>query len=243
MDLFQELVEDIKDEYCQTTNRLGWRFLSTSKTTLEKNNAILLITLNPGGYENREDHPSESCENGCAYLVESWHKNEPGMSILQKQIQHLFKGIAKNLKVENYEVILNSSLCAHFIPFRSPNIKALNEKNKCIDFSIKLWRKILLRIQFKVIICIDKETYKNMKKILIELLFYKSSESEFETGWGKINASILKFQKNNVIITLVRLPHLSRFSIFNRDNVEEKINKIITEAFKDYSGSSILARE
>ena len=129
MNLFQELIEDIKIEYKTNPNKLGWRFLHTSKKTLEKNHQILLITLNPGG-KIPDDHPIESCENGSAYLSESWRGKKPGTAKLQVQIQLLFRGIANNLGIEDYKEVLESSVRGHFIPFRSTYLKSLQEPKK-----------------------------------------------------------------------------------------------------------------
>lgn len=121
MSFFDELIEEIKTEYANNANDISWRFLSGSKETLVSNNSILLISFNPGGDFDLPDHPKESCENGHAYLVETWKSNQkPGCSPLQKQFQLLFKEIANILNVENYEELLNHSVTACFVPFRSP---------------------------------------------------------------------------------------------------------------------------
>jgi hypothetical protein len=165
MSLFDEIIENIKKEYATNSNKIGWRFLVTSKKTFQQNNGIAFITLNPGGKIDREDHPRESSENGCAYLIDDWeNKNKPGQSPLQKQIQYLFKEITVTIKENDYEKVINSSLCAYFIPFRSPSMQSLKQKDSCIQLARNIWRKVLSVNQFKVIICIDKETYKNLKK-------------------------------------------------------------------------------
>lgn len=236
MNLFQETINDIKNDYDKNPNQLGWRFLVTSKKTLEKNNGILFITLNPGGEEDRKDHPNESCENGCAYITESWsNKEKPGASKLQKQYQLLFKEIAHKLNVADYINVLEKSVCGYFIPFRSSGIETLKEKNECIIFSKKIWKNILANQKFKVIICIDKDTYKALNEILCEMHYKSINETEFETGWGNYKSSIRKYNKNNEIITLLRFPHLSRYSIFGRNESKKFIEKIMVEAFKDYN--------
>jgi len=233
MNLFEESIEKIKIEAKTNPNKSGWRFLLTSKKTLEKNNGILLITLNPGGDANRPDHPSDSCENGCAYLEEPWKGKPKGTSPLQKQIQCLFREIANRLDKDCKEV-LEASVCGYFIPFRSPAFDALAEKDRCIDFSKDLWRNILSKLKFRVIFCIDRETYKNIREIFISMQYSEAQPSEEPTGWGNYRASITHFEKGNQKVTLVRFPHLSRFSIFDRKESKEAICKIMDNALQNY---------
>jgi len=235
MNLFNSIITEIKTEYKTNPNNFGWRFLTTSKSTLEKNNGIALITLNPGGSVDRKDHSSESCENGCAYLTEIWKgENAPGKSKLQEQFQLLYLEIADQINAVDYIKAMESSLCGYFIPFRSPSIKLLKEKKNCIEFSKNIWRKILSAGQFKVIICIDRVTYKNIDKILREMDAVKINESELDTGWGNYKATVSKYKIDKGIITLARFPHLSRFSIFGRDAGKKNISKLMSTIFKDY---------
>ncbi len=241
MNLFEESIESIKQEAENNLNKLGWRFLQTSKKTIEKNNGILLITLNPGGSVKRIDQPSESCESGCAYLVEPWKGNPAGKSPIQKQIQRLFKEIAIRLNIQDCKEVLEASVCGHFIPFRSPSFNELKEKDRCISFSKKLWTNILSEIKFQLILSIDRETYDNIKQILLSLKYCEVQSSEEPTGWGNYKASITYFEKGDEKVTLVRFPHLSRFSIFGRKESEEAIGKIMDKALKNYKQAYALA--
>ncbi|PKL17126.1 MAG: hypothetical protein CVV49_12745 [Spirochaetae bacterium HGW-Spirochaetae-5] len=235
MNLFNSLITEIKTEYKTNPNNFGWRFIVTSKETLEKNNGIALITLNPGGSVERKDHSTGSCENGCAYLSEIWAGGSvPGESTLQKQFQLLYREIAYQIKADDYINVMESSLCGYFIPFRSPDIKSLKEKKHCIEFSKNIWTKILSARQYKVIICIDRVTYKNIDKILGEMSYIRIKESDFDTGWGSYKATVSKYKTENGIVTLARFPHLSRFSIFRKDAGKKSIYKLMTAIFKDY---------
>lgn len=232
MTLFEELIQDINTEYSSNANDLGWRFLQSSRKTLEENNGILLITSNPGGSKSSE--PVESCENGCAYISESWRGKPSGTSKLQVQVQLLFKEIAERLEIENYKELIESSVCAHFIPFRSPSLKLLKEQDRSISFSKRLWKKILSNLQFRLIICLDKNTYKNLTVILLELSYKNLETKDYPIAWGNYKASVANFEKGNDRISLLWFPHLSTFSIFGREKSRAAINAILNDALKNY---------
>lgn len=233
MDFFSEIINDIKTEYAKTSNKLGWRFLTTSKKTLIKNNGIYLITLNPGGDKEERAHSTASCENGCAYLIEKWKNCKGTDSPLQNQFKLLFQEIASKLNKKSYVKLMESSVCGYFIPFRSPNYKELKNKKEAINFSKKLWKKILSKRKFKTILCIDRLTYKTIKKILSEEKYEFLSEQNFHIGWGDYKSVVLKFKKNNKLFTLARFPHFSRFQIFGRAKSKTYIEKILNELFND----------
>jgi hypothetical protein len=235
MNLFQELVENIREEYKSNSNDMEWRFLQTSINTLAHNNGILFITLNPGGKYGEKYQPVESCEEGCAYLAESWRGRAPGKSRLQVQIQLLFKEIANRVGVQDFRTIMENSICGHFIPFRSPSFDSLKEKDRTIEFSRILWQKVLSNLKFQLLLCIDNTTYKNITEILTKLLYLKVQEERYPIAWGDYRCSIANFEKDGQKITLVWLPHLSTFSIFGREKSKEAVKKIMDEALRNYN--------
>ena len=199
---------------------------------MDNNNGILLITLNPGGTEIQPDQSVESCEEGCTYLWESWKGKEPGNSRLQAQIQTLFKEIACRIGVEDYKAVLESSVCGHCIPFRSPSFKSLKDVRRTINFSNHLWTKLLSRLAFQVIFCIDRITYKNIVAILLNLSYCKTEEQEHPINWGDYKALVTRFERADKKITLVWFPHLSTFSIFGREKSRTAIDTIMNEALR-----------
>lgn len=234
MKFFQEIVNYIETEYNKTSNKLGWRFLVTSKKTLDKNNGIYLITLNPGGSKEERTHSTASCENGCAYLTERWKNYKSTVSPLQNQFKFLFQEIATKINAQDYATVMESSVCGYFIPFRSANYKELRDKKESINTARNIWSKILSKGKFKIIICIDNQTYNYIKQILTEDNYTLSTEQNLNTGWGNFRAAVSKLKKNNDIFTLARFPHLSRFSIFGRKESKMHVDKIMDEIFKDY---------
>lgn len=232
--MFEELIQDIKTEAAGNANDIGWRFLLTSKNTLEQNNGILLVSLNPGGDREQPDHPSESCEAGSAYLAESWKSKAPGTNKLQVQIQHLFREIATRIGVDDYKAVLESSVCGHFIPFRSPSFEILKDKNRTIAFSIQLWKKLLTKKEFRLIICIDKNSYRTFSEILADNGYNKLAEQAEPIEWGKYTSLISHFKQGEKKTSLVWFPHLSKFAIFGREKSKAAITRIMDEALKYY---------
>jgi len=153
---------------------------------------------------------------------------------LQNQFKLLFQEIAKILNKKNFVEVMESAVCGYFIPFRSPNFKELKDKKDVINFSIKLWMKILAKVKFKTILCIDKLTFEKIKEILIDEKYELLSEQDFKIGWGNNKSVVLKFKKNNNTFTLARFPHLSRFSIFGRDKSKTYLDKIMEEIFREF---------
>jgi hypothetical protein len=61
---------------------------------------------------------------------------------------------------------MERSLAGYYIPFRSPRLKDLPNIQKATTFSEQLWTNILRETRPKLIICIDKETYQKLSKIV-----------------------------------------------------------------------------
>jgi hypothetical protein len=130
--LFSVAYERIEKEYHRLGHTLGYRFLLGSRNNLSRETNILFLGLNPGGGRIRVDHPSSSCENGPAFLQETWGAGSgPGNAPLQIQVQKMFHDLAEiwpgNL---NLQQLMNESLLAYYVPFRSPSAASLFRKVK-----------------------------------------------------------------------------------------------------------------
>lgn len=229
-DIFQDTVEQIKSFYLEHEYQLGWRFLTCSKTVLKSNPRVAFITLNPGGSRIRHDHPSPSCEEGSPYLDESWGGKKPGESKLQIQIQEMFGKICEKVNhAGSKREFIEATLSGHFVPFRSPNLDGLKHKEEAFDFGEKIWQKILENIRPKLFICIEQETSKRLRKVIkIAYDLPESKSRKLQTGWGNYTADIFEFG-NNSEVKLLRLPHLSRFTLFTREASEKEIDSIFSQ--------------
>ena len=91
-----------------------------------------------------------------------------------------------------------------------------------------------MKKKFKIILCIDKLTYDNIKKILISEKYELLSEQRFRIGWGNFTSTVLKIKKDDNTFTLAKFPHLSRFPIFGRKKSKIYLDKILKEIFKNF---------
>jgi len=235
MNVFEEIVLEIEEKYSRSDNNIGWRFLTVSKNSLSTNSGIFLITLNPGGRKEDPKQGKGSCESGCAYITEIWKEGCcPGSSTLQRQIQLLFQRIAKYNRYgyKNYTDLLENSVCGYYIPFRSPDFKSLKDKKRSLDLGKRIWKQVFINSDFHLIICIDTITFSQVKDILSELNCFEINSRDYDTGWGKYKSTVVKYTRNNQRLTLVRFPHLSRFSIFGREASEQRIDTIFNKIFE-----------
>ena len=228
--MFDEIVNIIETEYNNSRNNIGWRFLATSKKTLLSNSGIFLITMNPGGGKDNSQHPKSSCENGCAYISESWKNKPTGESRLQKQFILLFSELAKRHPTKDKIELMESSVCGYFIPFRSPTFNLLKDKKRSIILATNIWKTIISSNSPKLIICIDVRTHKYIRKIIDGLNYNIISNTKYPVGWNNITAELSIYKKNGNALSIIRFPHFSRFSIFGREQSKEPITQIIENA-------------
>lgn len=215
MTLFNNFCSDIDAAYKRLDHQIGWRFLSGPKANLNRATQVAFITLNPGGKEDPPDHPHESQELGSAYLVEKWDGKPPGQSNLQVQVGTMFKLMAERLGISDYRLLMNKTLAGYFIPFRSPNYASLANKAESVDFAKRLWTDIFAHIAPTTIITMDRLTFKHVRKIIRDRYLSKPvRQFQVPTGWGNYQADIVRFGSVDDGLTLVRIPHLSRFGIF-----------------------------
>lgn len=227
--IFSQSCAAIEDQYRRLGYQLGWRFLASSRSTLTRNTPMALITLNPGGSVDRPDHGRESSEEGSAYVVESWGRDDtPGGAPLQTQVQRLFSRLA-NLQGSGMsgDDLLNKSLAAYFVPFRSPTFNALSHPQEALAFASRLWSGLFDEIDPDLIITIDQRTTQRLAHILSKKLGTLPTRQPFPIGWGTYRAELLVFNSSGMRRAILRLPHLSRFRIFGRPQSEPYVEPII----------------
>jgi hypothetical protein len=231
--VFEKAVREIGHEYSRLGHQLGWRFLCVPARNLAPSTSIALITANPGGNEIPEEHPVASCENGSAYVVECWGTSAPGRHKLQVQIQNLFAEAASacDASPDGGLELLNSSLLAYFIPFRSRRLSELHQPQQSRVFARQLWTDLFRYIRPRLVITIDRETYRDVKSIIEDMTERTHlTRQELPTGWGQYTATIDRYKAGAETITALRLPHLSTFQLFTSDKSREHTQKIISRA-------------
>ena len=228
-DLFENTVKRIERFYKDHGYQLEWRFLTCSRKVLDGNPKIALITLNPGGEEQRPDHPQNSCEEGCAYLVESWKNKPPGESLLQIQVRRMFAVLAEKLEYKGTpEELLEESLSGYFIPFRSPSFEELEHRSEALDFAESIWSSILESVRPGLIMCIGKDTYKKLKSLVPRVYgLSRANHIQIKTGWHNSGADIIEFGESPKT-RLLGLPHLSTYKLFSHAECVEPVDRIFT---------------
>jgi hypothetical protein len=231
--VFERAVKEIEDAYSYPGHGLGWRFLCVPAGNLAASTPIALITANPGGNAIPEDHPMASCESGSPYLIERWGASAAGRHKLQLQVQHLFADVAVACggNARDGLDLLQSSLVAYFIPFRSPRLSELHRRQESRAFARRLWTNLFEYISPKLIITIDKDTWTDVRSIINEKTgscLYGTEE--VMTGWGRTTATIDRYALGIGTVTLLRLPHLSTFQLFTSRKCRERTRDIIVRA-------------
>ncbi len=231
---FEQAIAEIERAYVSLGHTLGWRFLCVSKRVLQAKPQIVLITANPGGKDIPPDHPPASCENGCAYVSEKWGTAKKGQHKLQKQVQHLFNGLAEKTRFKmGGAALMESSLIAYYIPFRSPRLALLPRKKESLNFARSLWAPLFRQLRPKLIITIDPHAYRYFGELIDGTVTTSIRQREvMTTGWGAYTADIMRYGEGEQTTTLVRLPHLSTFQLFSRTECKPYVDAILTSACK-----------
>jgi len=217
-DLFNACSAQVASGYQTLGHSYGYRFLTGPRATLAKSTQVALITLNPGGGAESAWQSGASFEDGSCYVVETWLGQSPGQAKLQFQVQALFHEVMRHGGISGNvsDYLSHAVLTAHLVPFRSPSLETLHNKDESLKFAKELWTGILREWRPRLIITIDQLAYRMISSI-ITLLGGKVSEFEqFQTGWGSYRAEASRYQGFTVdaATTVARLPHLSRFTLF-----------------------------
>ncbi|BAY22583.1 hypothetical protein NIES2100_23460 [Calothrix sp. NIES-2100] len=211
MNLFTDAVAQIEDAYDELNHKLGWRFLYSPSRTLSSNVPIFFAGLNPGG--NSYEPPKASVEEGNAYLVEGW-KDVHHHDKLQRQVCLLYEKVANKLGTVNRDILMDNSLVTNFCPFRSSDWKSLPNRKKSEEFSRKLWFHLLTHIVHpSVFICLTHKTFDEFRNLLLQLGYVEQQSVSKLTGWKDTTYTKTYLVRDNHDVLMLRLPHLSRFSI------------------------------
>jgi hypothetical protein len=223
-ELFEWACAEIRVAEQTLGHKLSWRFLTTPAKTLSPDTKITFIALNPGGNRIPADHGRESCERGSAYIHESWRS-----LALQQQVQALFREIAAAISVPDYRSLMDASLMAYYIPFRSPSYGDLCNPKESRDFAFRLWSRLLEDISPRLILTMDRHTFTDIDRILAgKPQTARADKERFETGWGNYGVDVARYSVLGTnTVTLARFPHLSRFRIFDRPASEKHVRRIV----------------
>jgi hypothetical protein len=191
---------EIQAEHERFGHKLGWRLFTCPVQNIETA-SVALITINPGG--SKFEEPRWSVEAGSAYEIESWKGRPPGQENLQRQVRRMFEIMA----VKPKEV-----LSGYLVPFRSSTWNALEKKQASKDFGMAIWRDILDRLKPRTVIAFGKDIADDVASLLDA-----RDCKKYSAGWGEQTIDTFLYGTGGKLIIL---PHLSRFSLFNRPQSE-----------------------
>jgi hypothetical protein len=149
--MIDSIAECIQAAYERLGHQWGWRFMATPARTLSAETDLAVVTLNPGAAIYNP--PVVSVEEGNAYRIERWEGNRN----IQIQMGRMYEELAARWpRPVTATELMDSSLAAHFCPFRSPNWRALASRSESIEFSRQLWRYVLAVVNPGVMICLGE---------------------------------------------------------------------------------------
>ncbi len=212
--VLKKLARQIDKEYDRLGHTLGWRFLTCPGAALSAKTEVVFVTLNPGGNVDRPDHPRLSCEDGSAYLVESWSGQRPGHSNLQVQVQALY---------ERFGISFDEALSGQLVPFRSPSWEEIPHPDESLAFGQRLWSQVLKIVQPSLVIGMGKT---QLRKPLRQILGTPIDSIDVGVNWGPVSAGLDWFSD----CALITLPHLSRYGIMTRPQSESAISELIARS-------------
>lgn len=225
---FNECIGEIRMAYRSLGHTRGWRFLYSPQATYSPSTPLLLLGLNPGG----RDHGGEieSVESGNAYRpeIEVWNdKGKP--TTLQRQVGLLF-GILSPLFGDSPATLMDRTMSANIIPFRSPSFLNLTRREASIAFSITLWKKILMHVKPSITLCIGHMSFNWILDMSVSSGYGVDSFTTWETGWSKVKTKVAYMSLGCNVRLVIGLPHLSRFAVFGRNTASSQLGTNIMHA-------------
>jgi hypothetical protein len=224
-DVLAEFKESIESAYDRLGHQLGWRFLYTPARTLAPDTRLAFVALNPG--DDKYHEPILSVEEGNAYRVERWWgvRQEGG---LQAQIRHLYVELAKRSDGATWEELMDQTLALNFCPFRSPGWPPLVRPKESIEFSRRMWARVLGIVEPSVIVCLGNDPMRYLDPVVRARGARPTGPAEKRpVGWGDVKYAVARYTSPRREVTMVGLPHLSRFRIFGRPESQLATTQIV----------------
>ena len=226
--LLAEVGNEIEEAHARLGHTLGWRFLYSPAATLSSATRMLFFGFNPGG--DWYQPPNLAADEGNLYRVGHW--TEDGRPTpLQDQVCGLFNAIAHKRGDITGDALMDQCLTSNYVPFRSPSRDALVNRRDTLRFSNSLWTKVMAQLKPAAIICIDKEPYQALVKILVGQGYHAvGAERTGPIGWGNVSYTEATFAgQEGRVVYIVRLPHLSRYKIVGKESCSNALRPIIEQ--------------
>lgn len=190
----------IAAKYRKLGLRKGWTFLACPEARL-RDAEVAIVGTNPGGGGPKDAYAySEtwSCEDGNAFYSE--------LSEHQSQVQAWHRLM---------DVNPDQTLCAQFIPFRSPDLARLERRKEAIAFAEELWSWVLSHSPAKLFVTMGSAPALHLGRLLGAGVV----ASNLPTGWGTTTIDVYESGSGHRI---VRMPHPSRYKLMGRGSIAEE---------------------
>ncbi len=216
---FESFVFETIERIYNPTIHNGWCMFGSSAVVLAKAD-VVFIGMNPGGSLDYEEHADQKQlfmpEGHCPYTDEVWDgQSEKGAAKLQKQVVEVFKTLGLPSPIEG--------LCGNIVPFRTSNWKDLSDKENTLNACAQIWKRVYAMHPRKVTICMGYDT---CDTLLRYVLGSTKHIKDVRLSWGSITASLWEYQGG----VMIRLPHLSRYSVFGRPESKAALDEIFAPA-------------
>lgn len=183
--------ETIEEKYRDLGYKRGWNFLACREERLQDAHTAI-VGLNPGGPADYDEYVGVwSCENNS--LCE-----DP--SRLRDQVREWHRILS---------VEWDETLCAQFIPFRSPDLTRLGNRAEAFDFARDLWDWVLRVSPASLFVVMGNEATWQ----LVDLMKAKLVVCHLPTNWGKTTIDVWESADGRRII---KMPHPSTYKLFGR---------------------------
>lgn len=214
--------DDVEAECQRLGYRHGWTFLGTPEQTLRQMR-VAFVGLNPGGGNETDDYAYRGVwapAQGNGYFDERWGPND-SFSTIQKQVQKWHEIVG---------VEADESICAQFIPFRSPDWNRLERKAEALAFAQRLWNWVFDVSPASLFVTMGKAPAVHLASLL-----EAKKVAHFPVGWGKQTIDVWDSQYGRRIVAM---PHPSRFALFGRS---DDLSKVAEDSFRAAVGLPYLA--
>lgn len=229
-DVLAQFRESIELAYDRLGHQLGWRFLYTPASTLAPSTRLAFVALNPG--DDKYHDPILSVEEGNAYRVERWWGARQ-QSGLQFQIRCLYQALAERDGGKTWDVLMDETLALNFCPFRSPSWDRLRRKKESIEFSQRMWARVLEIVEPSVIICLGVAPMRYLDRVLRLRRAHLKGQESHPIEWGRTDTSegvtykVGRYSTTHGEVTMLGLPHFSRYPIFGRPESRRATTEIV----------------
>ena len=226
-DLLEERGELVAEAHDRLGHELGWQLLLSPARTLDEATRLALVGLNPGG-----DHalpPQLSTEAGNAYRVEGWAPDGTP-NRLQQQVTTLFELLAARLgEGASAAELMDGTLTTSFCPFRSPDWQRLAARDESVEVARELWDELLTHVWPSVFVCLGELAATEIGAALQRAGALRSGTSTAPVHWGKATYTETLYRADRGDVLVVRLPSLTRFSIFGREASQDVVDVLVED--------------